>query len=132
MLSLLRRRFFGLLWTGGLVSICGDWMLYAALPYFVYARTGSTLETAGMIVARLAPGVVLGTVSGVFVDRWNRKRVLVLGNLLQAGAVGLLLLVPNGGWLGFVYVAAPAGAGGSGLPTPSEGAPLPPPVAPPQ
>ena len=125
MLALLRRRDFGLLWTGGLVSIAGDWMLYAALPYFVYARTGSTLATAGMIVARLAPGVLLGTVTGVLVDRWNRKRVLVLGNLLQAAAVALLLLVPNGGWLGFVYVAAAAEAAIAAFTMPAEGALLP-------
>jgi len=82
MLAVLRRRDFGLLWLGGLISVAGDWVLYAALPYFVYARTGSTVATAGMIVAELAPGVVLGSIAGVFVDRWNRKRVLVVANVL--------------------------------------------------
>src|SRR3712207_814675 len=100
MLSVLRRRDFALLWFGGLVSVAGDWVLYAALPYFVFERTGSTVATAGMIVAALAPGVVLGSVSGVFVDRWDRKRVLVVTNLLQAATVALLLVVPQGGWLG--------------------------------
>src|SRR5919201_4822699 len=125
MLALLRRRDFGLLWTGGLVSTAGYWILYAALPYFVYARTGSTLATAGMIVARLAPGVLLGTVTGVLVDRWDRKRVLVLGNLLEAAAVALLLLVPGGGWLGLVYVAAIAQSTVAAFATPAESAVLP-------
>jgi MFS family permease len=125
MLALLRRRDFGLLWFGGLVSIAGDWILHAALPYFVYARTGSTVATAGMVVATLAPSVVLGSVSGVFVDRWDRKRVLVLGNVLQAGAVALLLLVPDGGWLGFVYLAAALQSAVAAFTNPAESALLP-------
>jgi MFS family permease len=125
MFALLRQRNFGLLWTGGLVSLAGDWVLYAALPYFVYQRTGSTVATAGMIAAELAPGVLLSSIAGVFVDRWDRKRVLVAGNLLQAGAVALLLLVPDGGWIGFVYVVAVAQSLVASFSVPAEGALLP-------
>jgi MFS family permease len=124
-LSLLRRRDFGLLWTGGLVSIAGDWVLRAALPYFVYERTGSTVATAGTVAAELAPGVLLASFSGVFVDRWDRKRVLVVSNLLQAAAVALLLLVPDGGWIGFVYVAAAIHAVVADFALPAESALLP-------
>jgi MFS family permease len=125
MIGLLRRRNFGLLWFGGLISIAGDWVLYAALPYFVYQRTGSTIATAGMIAAELTPGVVLGTVAGVFVDRWDRRRVLVVSNLLQAASVALLLLVPDGGWIGFVYVAAVVQASVAAFAVPAESALLP-------
>jgi MFS family permease len=124
-LALLRRRDFGLLWTSGLISIAGDWVLFAALPYFVYARTGSTIATAGMTVATLAPGVLLSSVGGVFADRVDRKRLLVAGNLLQAGAASLLLLVPGGGWLGFVYVAAAAESALASFTVPAESALLP-------
>jgi MFS family permease len=125
MLALLRRRDFGLLWFGGFVSVAGDWVLDVALPFFVYDRTGSTVATAGMIVAELVPGVVLGSVGGVFADRWNRKRVLVLGNLLAAATVALLLSVPGGGWLGLVYVVAVAQAAIAAFMTPAESALLP-------
>jgi MFS family permease len=108
MLALLRRRDFGLLWFAGLISIAGDWILYAALPFFVYERTGSTIATAGMIVAQLAPSVLLGSFAGVFVDRWDRKRILVVANLLHAAAVALLLLVPGEGSIWIVYVVAAA------------------------
>jgi MFS family permease len=124
-LRLLRRRDFALLWFGGLVSIAGDWVLYAALPYFVYERTGSTVATAGMIIAELSPGVLLGSFAGVFVDRWDRKRVLVIGNLLEAAAVALLLLVPGGGWIGLVYVAAIVQASVAAFAIPAESALLP-------
>lgn len=106
MLALLRRRDFGLLWSAGLISIAGDWILYAALPFFVYERTGSTVATAGMIVAQLLPSVALGSIAGVFVDRWDRKRILIVANVLHAVVVALLLLVPSEGWIWVVYVVA--------------------------
>ncbi|HYO32913.1 MAG TPA: MFS transporter [Nocardioidaceae bacterium] len=125
MLALLRRRDFALLWTGGLVSVAGDYVLHAALPFFVYAQTESTVATAGMIAAQLAPDVVLGTVAGVFVDRWDRTRVLVISNLLQAAAVALLLLVPLDGWLWVVFVVAAVQSAVAAFAVPAEGALLP-------
>ena len=125
MLSVLRRRDFALLWTGGLISVAGDWVLNAALPFFVYEETGSTVATAGMIIARLAPSVLLGSVAGVFVDRWNRKRVLVWANLLQAAIVALLVLVPGEGWLWVVFAVAAAQSVVSSFSSPAESALLP-------
>ena len=125
MLALLRRRDFALLWLGGLLSVTGDWVLHAALPYFVYEQTGSTVATAGMIAASLTPGIVLGSVAGVFVDRWNRKRVLVVVNLLQAATVALLLLVPHGGWLWVVFAVAAAQSVLASFSSPAESALLP-------
>ena len=125
MLALLRRRDFALLWTGGLVSVAGDYVLHAALPFFVYEQTGSTIATAGMIAAELAPEVVLGTVAGVFVDRWDRTRVLVVANLLQAAVVALLLLVPLDGWLWVVFVVAAVQSAVAAFAVPAEGALIP-------
>lgn len=125
MLAVLRQRDFALLWLGGLLSITGDWVLRAALPYFVYQQTGSTVATAGMIAAALAPGILLGSVAGVFVDRWDRRRVLVAGNLLQAAAVALLVLVPSDGWLWVVFVVAAAQSVVGAFSSPAESALLP-------
>ena len=84
MLAVLRRRDFFLLWLSGLISVAGDWVLMIALPYYVYVTTGSTLATAGMTAAELAPAILLSSFTGVFADRWNRKHILVVANLLQA------------------------------------------------
>lgn len=108
MFSLLRRRNFGLLWTGQLISLMGDWVLMAALPYHVYAITGSTLATGSMFIAYILPRLLLGSVAGVFVDRWDRRRTMIAADLLRATTVLLLLFVRSvdGVWL--VYVAAMA------------------------
>ena len=125
MLAVLLRRDFALLWTGGFVSIAGDWVLKAALPFFVYERTGSTIATAGMIVAELAPGVVMGSIAGVFVDRLDRKHVLVISNVLQAATVGVLLLVTRPELLWLVYVVAAVQSLIASFSVPAEGALLP-------
>jgi predicted MFS family arabinose efflux permease len=125
MLAVLRQRDFALLWTGGLVSVAGDWVLYAALPFFVYERTGSTVATAGMVVAELGPGVVVGSFAGVFVDRLDRRRLLVAANLLQAAAVSALLVVAHGGAVWLVYVVTAAQSAVAAFSVPAESALLP-------
>jgi MFS family permease len=123
--KVLRQRDFLLVWTGGLVSVAGDWVLAVVLPYVVYAATGSTVATAGMIVAELVPGMLLGSVAGVFVDRWHLGRVLVAGNLAQAGVVSLLLLTPGLETLVLVYVVAAGQSALAAFTQPAESALLP-------
>ncbi len=105
--------------------MAGDWVLYAALPFYVFQRTGSTIATAGMVVAELLPRAVLGTVAGVFVDRWSRRRVLVVANLLQAAIVAGLALVQLDGWLWIVFVVAAAQSAVAAFAGPAENALLP-------
>ena len=94
MFNLLRQRNFALLWFGGLISIMGDRVLLVALPYFVYQQTGSTFASAVMVAAELLPRLLLGSIAGVFVDRWDRKRVMVVTSIGQ-GLIVLLLLLAN-------------------------------------
>ena len=124
MLAVLRRRDFSLLWLSGLVSVAGDWVLMVALPYYVYVTTGSTLATAAMTAAELAPAILLSSFTGVCADRWDRKRILVVANLLQALVVASLLLVDSG-WLWVVYVAAALQSSVAAFSQPAESALLP-------
>lgn len=103
MIAVLRQRSFGLLWLAGLISMTGDWVLMVGVPVEVYRRTGSTLATAGMLLAWLIPAIALGSIAGVFVDRWDRRRLMIAVNVLLAVALLPLLAVDAAGiWL--VYV----------------------------
>lgn len=106
MFALLRQRNFGLLWFGGLISMIGDWMLRIALPAYVYTLTGSTLATGIMFMVGMLPSLFLGSVAGVFVDRWDRQRTMVVVNLILAVTLLPLLLVRSTEWLWLVYVVA--------------------------
>lgn len=123
MFAILRQRDFGLLWLSGLVSYIGDFALIIALPLHVYRLTDSTLATAGVMAANFVPRVLLGSVAGVFVDRWDRKRVMVVADLLRALVLLALVVAPDR--LGVLYAVA-AALGGIGLFFgPAEGALLP-------
>ena len=104
MIATLRQRNFVLLWAGGLISMAGDWMLYIALPIYVYQLTGSTLATSLMFIAETLPRIALGSVAGVFVDRWERKRTMVITNGLLALGLLPLLLVQSRDWVWIVYL----------------------------
>jgi MFS family permease len=105
-LTVLRRRDFALLWFAGLVSLTGDWMLVVALPVTVYQVTGSALATGGVLIANKLSALVLGSVAGVFVDRWDRKRTMVVANLVRGPVLLLLLVVDSAERIWIVYVVA--------------------------
>jgi MFS family permease len=105
-LTVLRRRDFALLWFAGLVSLMGDWMLIVALPITVYQLTGSALATGGVLIANKLSALFLGSVAGVFVDRWDRKRTMVVANLVRAPVLLLLGAVDSAERVWIVYVVA--------------------------
>ncbi len=95
MLTLLRQRNFALLWFASLISLVGDWMLMIGLPIYMYILTHSALATSFMFMAGILPQIALGSVAGVFVDRWDRKRVMIITNVLLALCLlPLLLSIP--------------------------------------
>src|SRR5215213_5284226 len=106
MLATLRQRNFGLLWLAGLISLAGDWMLRIALPIYVYQLTGSALATSTMLIAGMLPDLLFGSIAGVFVDRWDRKRTMVISNLLLAIGLLPLLAVRSAEQIWLLYLVA--------------------------
>ncbi len=106
MLKVLRQRNFFLLWLGQLISIIGDWVLVIALPFYTYNLTGSALASGGMFIVSTLPRLLLGSVAGVFVDRWDRKRTMIVADLLRVVLTLMLFLVQSRDWLWLIYVSA--------------------------
>jgi MFS family permease len=93
-----------LLLGAGLVSMSGDRVLSVGLAYSIYALTGSTLASAAALLSAYLPQVVVGSVAGVLVDRWDRKRTMVVTNLVLAAGLLPLLLVSGSQRIWLVYV----------------------------
>lgn len=106
MWATLRQRNFSLLWLAGLISLTGNWMLSIALPVTVYDMTGSALAVGGILLATNLPGILFSAFAGVFVDRWERRRTMVIVNLLMALALLPLLLVRSPDTLGLIYLVS--------------------------
>src|SRR5579862_2038413 len=102
------RRDLRLVLSAGIISLTGDWVLTIGLIYRVYAVTGSTVASALTMASSFAPQVLLGAVAGVFADRWDRKRTMIVANLLLAAGLLPLLLVHGAGqvWIVFVVMFA--------------------------
>jgi predicted MFS family arabinose efflux permease len=82
----------------------GNWMLLVAIPFHIYAVTNSALATSAWLMAYILPGVLFGSVAGVFVDRWDRRKTMIAINLLQMLTIPLLLLIQSPEWIWIVYV----------------------------
>lgn len=95
MFDILHNRDFALLWLAGLISYIADRALIIALPLHVYRQTDSTLATAGAFAAALLPRVLIGSVAGVFVDRWDRKRIMIASDILRMVIPLPILLMPD-------------------------------------
>jgi Na+/melibiose symporter-like transporter len=102
------RRDLRLVLSAGVISMCGDWILTIGLIYRVYAVTGSTVASALTMASSFAPQVLLGAVAGVFADRWDRHRTMIVADLLLAACLLPLLLVHDAAqvWIVFVVMFA--------------------------
>lgn len=67
------------LWSAQVVSSLGDWIGFVAVTAIAARIGGKSPETAVAIVlsARLVPGFFLAPAAGVFIDRWDRRKVMV-------------------------------------------------------
>ena len=83
---------FRRLWSARVISRFGSALGYVALIWYVYAETGSALAVVYVGVAGFAPTIAFGILSGALVDRYDRKRVIVLSSLGRAAAMGGLVL----------------------------------------
>lgn len=103
MLATLRLRNFTLLWLGGLISQVGDWLLRIGLPVYIYLLTRSALQTSIMLIISYVPGIVLGSIAGVMADRWDRRKTMLICNLLLGLELLPLLIVHTQADLWIVY-----------------------------
>jgi MFS family permease len=110
-------RDFTRLWYGSAVSTVGDYVFNTTLTLWVAVKLGAGKSWApaavsGLLLAGVLAVVVVGPLAGVWVDRWNRKRTMLITEAVRAvvaGAMALLSLLPQhdlpvGAWLGLIFV----------------------------
>lgn len=104
-LALLRNRpAYRSIWLGSVVSLAGDWFTLIALYSLLEAYTGSTESIGLMLLARFFPPAFLSPVAGVVADRFSRRHVMVLCDVLRAVVVLGFLLVKTADDVWLVYV----------------------------
>jgi MFS family permease len=97
---------FRRLFVGQTISDFGDAMTSLALLLVVYKLTDSTAALALMAICLALPQVTVGVIAGVYVDRWDRRRVMLVSDLLRAAIVLGFVFVQSTDTLWLLYVLA--------------------------
>jgi DHA3 family macrolide efflux protein-like MFS transporter len=97
----MKHRSFLLLWVGKLISTAGSALTTLAASILVYRLTGSALSVGLMLIATVLPSIAIGLFAGVLVDRFDRKKIMLVSDLLRALLSFLIpfMVVQNQLWL---------------------------------
>ncbi len=104
--ALLRIRDFRLLWAGQVISSFGDALTNLALLLTAQRLTGSTSAVAATAIAIAIPQLTFGLIAGVYVDRWDRKKVMVVSDIIRGLLVLGFLLVSSADLMWLLYGVA--------------------------
>lgn len=112
-------RNFRALWLGQIVSLLGDWFNLIGSAALVANLTQSGFAVGGLFIVRMLAPFLVSPVAGVVADRYNRKHVLVIADVLRACIVLGFLLVrrPEHIWLLYALTALQLAVSGFFFPT---------------
>jgi MFS transporter, DHA3 family, macrolide efflux protein len=106
-LSLAGTRAFGAVWFGQVISFIGSGLTSFALGVWVLQRTGEITQYALISMFFVLPGVLLGPLAGTLVDRWDRRKAMLISDI-GAGLSTLLIAAVyllGGLQVWFIYAA---------------------------
>ncbi|HVF52138.1 MAG TPA: dTMP kinase [Actinomycetota bacterium] len=93
-LTLLRSPNFLRFFLAQSVSSLGDWIGVIAIAVFAQ-RLGGTTAVGAVMTARVLPGFLVGPLGGVLADRWDRRKTMVIADVVRALIIFSLPFVPN-------------------------------------
>jgi MFS family permease len=88
-----RYRNFRLFWTGALLSSTGTWVQWVAVPFVILELTGSATWVGFTGFVQFLPAVLVGPLAGSIADRYHRRTVLLVTQILMAADALVLWLV---------------------------------------
>jgi MFS family permease len=120
-------RDYRLLALGGFVSGLGSQVTIVALPFQVYVLTRSSFDVGLIGLAELAPFVAMSLIGGALADRTERRRLLMVAQLVQLSTSALLALGAGFGPppLAGLYVLAAIASAASAVDRPTRNAIVP-------
>lgn len=106
--AIFQNRAYRLFWIGFTCSVLGDALTRVAFTWFVYELTGSAAALGLLQLCYTGPVIIGGLLAGWLLDRYGRRRVMILDNLLRGGAIALIPLLYWLGWLEIWHIYAAA------------------------
>lgn len=99
------KKTFAFIWTGQLFSTLSSSVVSFAVIFWLSVQTGSAQVLALATISSLLPQLVLGLFTGVLIDRWDRKRTMIVADMYIAllTAVMAVLFYMGAAEIGFIY-----------------------------
>lgn len=99
---------FSIVWLGQIVSVLASSMTGFGMTLWIYKQTESATAMAGMQVAFITPFLIISPIAGAMVDRYNRKLMMMVSDLLAVLATAAIFILYATGHLQFwhLYVSA--------------------------
>lgn len=95
---------FRWLWIGTVISFLGDWFNTIAIYELVRELTGSPLALGAVFITKMLPFALVSPLAGLIADRFNRRRLMIVSDLLRMVVVLGFLLIDTVGELPLLYV----------------------------
>lgn len=98
---------FNYLWTSFLISSIGDWLYKLAIPMIILNKTGSAYHAATTFGVSFIPWVVFSLLGGSLADNYDKKKILIFGNVFAGIASFWVIFVLSAPIInfGFLYTA---------------------------
>lgn len=80
------------IWTGQAFSQFSSTVLQFAIVWFLTDKTGSALVLSAAMLMGFLPQAILGPIIGVFIDRYNRKKIMIISDLLISAASFIMVI----------------------------------------
>lgn len=124
--ELLRRnRNFRYLWGGQIISLLGDWFNTIAAAILIAELTGSALAVGFLFTIRMLAPFVIAPIAGIYADRYNRKHLLIITDIVRAVIVFGFLFVKDASDVWLLYALTTLLSAVSGFFSPARSAILP-------
>lgn len=91
------KKTFAIIWSGQFVSILTSTIVGYAVILWLSLKTGSAEVLAFASIAAFLPQALIGPFAGVYIDRWNRKKTMIMADSFIALCTLILALVFFGG-----------------------------------
>jgi MFS family permease len=91
--NLLKNKNFMLLWCGHSISGLGDQVYSIAIMWYVMLVTGSTIQMGISLIFTQVPVLIFSTFAGVIADRANRKRILIICDVISSILIGSVFII---------------------------------------
>lgn len=121
------KRVFVIIWTGQLISTLSSSIVGYAVVFWLSIETKSAEVLAWATIASLLPQMIIGPFTGVFVDRWDRRRTMIIADIFIAACTLIMafMFISGDVKISFVYILLVMRSMGSAFHVPAMQASIP-------